>query len=157
MKSGWQTELNAQFYRETEIVSLLLRATSWAAGSRAADAGASWEIGLAAKAGSGIADQVAGIDDRYRRARPCRACGDKACRSVAGRSAGARIRFVMALRRIEFESGRMIQAQIMFLKGPDLLPFATPSMRRSSSATPQVRELWDAMLAGHRRQLTQPG
>ena len=29
MKAGWQTELNAQFYRESEIVSLLLRATSW--------------------------------------------------------------------------------------------------------------------------------
>src|SRR5260370_12708075 len=29
MKASWQTELNAQFYRETEIVSLLLRSTSW--------------------------------------------------------------------------------------------------------------------------------
>ena len=28
-KAGWQTELNAQLYRETEIVSLLMRATSW--------------------------------------------------------------------------------------------------------------------------------
>ena len=27
MNAAWQTELNAQFYRETEIVSLLLRAT----------------------------------------------------------------------------------------------------------------------------------
>ena len=29
LKAGWQTELNAQLHRETEIVSLLLRATSW--------------------------------------------------------------------------------------------------------------------------------
>jgi hypothetical protein len=28
LESAWQTELNAQFYRETELVSLLLRATS---------------------------------------------------------------------------------------------------------------------------------
>src|SRR5689334_23713034 len=30
MKAGWQTELNAQLYREGETVSLLMRATSWA-------------------------------------------------------------------------------------------------------------------------------
>src|ERR1700750_2909811 len=29
LKAGWHTELNTQFYREAEIVSLLLRATSW--------------------------------------------------------------------------------------------------------------------------------
>ena len=29
LESAWQTELNAQFYRESEIVSLLLRATTW--------------------------------------------------------------------------------------------------------------------------------
>jgi hypothetical protein len=30
--------------------------------------------------------------------------------------------FVIALRRIEFESGRLLQAQILFLKSPDLSP-----------------------------------
>ncbi|MGY4422492.1 hypothetical protein ACVWY2_004941 [Bradyrhizobium sp. JR6.1] len=29
LESAWQTELNAQFYHEAEIVSLLLRATTW--------------------------------------------------------------------------------------------------------------------------------
>ena len=29
LDAAWQTELNAQLYRESEIVSLLLRATSW--------------------------------------------------------------------------------------------------------------------------------
>ena len=28
----------------------------------------------------------------------------------------------MALRRIEFENGRLLQAQILFLKGPELAP-----------------------------------
>ena len=28
-KAAWHTELNSQLYRESEIVSLLLRATSW--------------------------------------------------------------------------------------------------------------------------------
>jgi hypothetical protein len=31
--------------------------------------------------------------------------------------------FVMALRRIEFENGRLLQAQILFLKDPELVPF----------------------------------
>ena len=31
--------------------------------------------------------------------------------------------FALALRRIEFESNRLIQAQILFLKSADLLPF----------------------------------
>ncbi|MBR0795022.1 hypothetical protein JQ615_06455 [Bradyrhizobium jicamae] len=30
IKARWQTELNAQFYREAETVSLLMRATCWA-------------------------------------------------------------------------------------------------------------------------------
>ena len=30
LRFGWETELHAQFYRETEIVSLLMHATSWA-------------------------------------------------------------------------------------------------------------------------------
>src|SRR5258708_19791604 len=29
LKAGWQTEVNAQLHRETEIVSLLMRATAW--------------------------------------------------------------------------------------------------------------------------------
>ena len=28
-EAAWQTELNAQLYRESEIVSLLQRATAW--------------------------------------------------------------------------------------------------------------------------------
>jgi len=29
LSAGWQTELNAQFHREMEFVSLLMRATAW--------------------------------------------------------------------------------------------------------------------------------
>ena len=29
IEAAWQTELNAQFYRESEIISLLQRTTSW--------------------------------------------------------------------------------------------------------------------------------
>ena len=43
LESAWQTELNAQFYRETEIVSLLMRATSWVARPCLGLYGSSWE------------------------------------------------------------------------------------------------------------------
>src|SRR6267142_2617967 len=43
LKAGWQTELNAQLHRETEIVSLLLRATSWVPDVALGYMAASWE------------------------------------------------------------------------------------------------------------------
>jgi hypothetical protein len=52
----------------------------------------------------------------------------------------------MALRRIEFESGRLMQAQVMFLKGQDLLPFRDAVSAAVEQRHEQVRELWDTML-----------
>ncbi len=54
--------------------------------------------------------------------------------------------FVMALRRIEFESGRMMQAQILFLKGQDLLPHRDAIEAAVEQRHRQVRNRWDAML-----------
>jgi hypothetical protein len=56
--------------------------------------------------------------------------------------------FVMALRRIEFESGRIMQGQIIFLKGDDLLPFRDTVSAAVESRHLQVRKLWTEMLAG---------
>jgi hypothetical protein len=56
--------------------------------------------------------------------------------------------FVMALRRIEFESGRLIQAQILFLKGQDLLPYRDAVNAAVERRHQQVRALWSAMLSG---------
>ena len=56
--------------------------------------------------------------------------------------------FVMALRRIEFESGRTIQAQIIFLKGQDLLPHREAVSAAVESRHAQVRKLWTELLAG---------
>ena len=53
MKAGWQTELNAQLYREAEIVSLMLRATSWAFDPELVMSSASWEAGWLPKPLSG--------------------------------------------------------------------------------------------------------
>jgi hypothetical protein len=54
----------------------------------------------------------------------------------------------MALRKIELESNRLIQAQILFLKSADLLPFRSAVNTTVESRHAQVRKLWDDMLSG---------
>jgi hypothetical protein len=54
--------------------------------------------------------------------------------------------FAVALRRIEFESARLMQAQILFLKDPALLPLRNVVNAAVEGRHSQVRELWRAML-----------
>ena len=56
-ESAWQTELNAQFYRESEIVSLLLRATTWVPDLAVGYMAASWETAWFPRPVDGIVDQ----------------------------------------------------------------------------------------------------
>jgi hypothetical protein len=56
--------------------------------------------------------------------------------------------FAQALRKIEFESNRLIQAQILFLKSADLLPFHSAVNTAVESRHAQVRKLLDDMLSG---------
>jgi hypothetical protein len=56
----------------------------------------------------------------------------------------------MALRRIEFESGPIMQAQIIFLKGQDLLPYRGGVNAAVESRHLQVRTL-DRDAGWHRR------
>lgn len=147
MKAGWQTELNSQFYRESEMVSLMLRATSWVVDPELLMLTASWEAAWLPKPASGLDDRIlaSSIDIAalghavHGAIRPAALLPDKA---------PAEDPFVMALRRVEFESGRMIQAQILFLKGQDLLPYRDAVNAAVDARHRQVRELWDAMLRG---------
>jgi hypothetical protein len=147
MKAGWQTELNAQLYREAEIVSLMLRATSWVFDPELMMLCASWEAAWLPKPLGGISDNllaltidIAALGHAVHAAmRPGALLPDHA-------SAGDP--FVMALRRIEFESGRTIQAQIIFLKGQDLLPYRDAVSAAVEGRHAQVRKLWTEMLAG---------
>jgi hypothetical protein len=147
MKAGWQTELNAQFYRESEIVSLLLRTTSWVVDPELLMFAASWEAAWLPKPVNGPSDRLlastidlAALGHAVHGAiRPAALLPDKAL---------AEDPFVMALRRIEFESGRMIQAQILFLKGQDLLPHRDAVNTAVGERHRQVRALWDTMLRG---------
>src|SRR5690242_16945080 len=57
LDSAWQTELNAQFYREAEIVSLLMRATAWVPDLAVGYMAASWEMAWLPAPAEGIADR----------------------------------------------------------------------------------------------------
>lgn len=147
MKAAWQTELNAQFYRESEIVSLMLRATSWVVDPELLMLSASWEAGWLPKAPTGLPDpflartiDIAALGHAVHAAiRPAALLPDKVL---------AEDPFVMALRRIEFESGRMLQAQILFLKSQELLPHRDAVSAAVESRHAQVRKLWTEMLGG---------
>ena len=121
-KAAWHAELNSQLYRESEIVSLLLRATSWAPDPELMLSASIVGSRLAAQANRRHRRPRAGIHHRHSCAWPCPACRHTA----RGTATGIRAMldpFALALRKIEFESGRLMQAQIMFLKSADLLPF----------------------------------
>ena len=145
MKTGWQTELNAQLYREAETVSLLMRATFWVPDPDLLLLVPSWEAAWLPNPVPEIADvtMASTIDTAalghavHAAIRPAALLPDKASSEDP---------FVMALRRIEFENGRLIQAQILFLKGQDLLPFRDAVNAAVEQRHAQVRELWDAML-----------
>jgi hypothetical protein len=147
MKGGWQTELNAQFYREAEIVSLMLRATSWVFDPELLMLSACWEAAWLPRRVTEIADRtlaltidIAALGHAvHATIRPAALLPEKAL---------AEDPFVMALRRIEFENGRIMQAQIIFLKGQDLMPYREAVSAAVEWRHRQVRDLWDAMLSG---------
>jgi hypothetical protein len=146
-RGGWQTELNAQFHRETEIVSLLLRATSWVPDFGLPYHALTWEAAWLPK-------QVSGVDDqRLALTIDLAALGHAVHGAIRPAAllpveALAEDPFVMALRRIEFESSRLIQAQILFLKGDELKPLRDAVMAAVVARHQQVRKLWQELLEG---------
>jgi len=145
--AGWQTELNAQLYRATETVSLLIRATAWTPDFSLPTLMWSWEAAWLPKVPAGVNDQRVGMTidiaafghALHGAIRPA---------ALLPVEAAAADPFVVALRRIEFESSRLIQAEIRFLKSDDL-----SSLREAVSAAVeqrhrQVGTLWADLLAG---------
>jgi hypothetical protein len=145
LESAWQTELNAQFYRETEIVSLLLRATTWVPEFALGYMAASWETAWFPTPIDGIADRPLALavglatlaHAVHASIRPA---------TLLPVQANAKDPFVVALRRIEFESGRLLQAQILFLKGPELVPFRDAVSSALERRHTEIRKLWTEAL-----------
>ncbi len=145
--AGWQTETNAQLYREAETVSLLLRATSWVSDLTLPLLLPSWEMAWLPKPLDGIPDRIQGLTiDITALAHAIHATIRPAALLPADTS--AHDPFAMALRRIEFESGLLIQAQILFLKSADLLPFRAAVNLALETRHQQVRKSWIEMLEG---------
>ncbi|MBR0871400.1 hypothetical protein JQ633_13620 [Bradyrhizobium tropiciagri] len=145
--AGWQTELNAQLHREMEVVSLLMRATSWAPDPAAPYHALTWETAWLSQPVSGIADQ------RLATTVDIAALGHAAHgvirpAAILPVEASSDDPFVTALRRIEFESSRLIQAQIHFLKSDHLKPFRDSVSAAVGDRHRQVRKLWEDVLAG---------
>ena len=147
LESAWQTEMNAQVYREAEIVSLLLRATSWVPDLALGYMAASWEAAWfpapveaipnpALAMSAGLATLAHAVHAGIRPA------------ALLPVDANANDPFVMALRRIEFESGRLLQAQILLLKGADLAPFRNAVSATLERRQAEIGTLWRDALAG---------
>jgi hypothetical protein len=147
LESAWQTELNAQFYNESEIVSLLLRATSWVPDFPLGYMAASWETAWFPASVEGVPDHSLALAVDLATLAHAVHAGIRPA-ALLPLEANANDPFVMALRRVEFESGRLLQAQIMFLKGESLVPFrdaVSAALERRHAA---VRKLWREMLLG---------
>lgn len=144
---AWHAELNAQAFREAEVLSLMLRATRWVPDLELAILWPSWEAAWLLNPVPDIADQSrAWIVDLsalghaiHGAIRPAALLPEDASREDL---------FAEALRRTEFESGRLIQAQILFLKSPELAPLREPINAAVDRRHAQVRRLWRDMLAG---------
>jgi hypothetical protein len=145
MNAGWQTELNAQFHRETEIVSLLMRATAWVPDFTLPYMALTWEAAWLPKPVAGVTDQrqampidIAALGHAVHGAiRPA---------ALLPVEASAEDPFVVALRRIEFESSRLIQAQIHFLRSDDLKPVRDAVSTAVEGRHRQVGKLWAKLL-----------
>lgn len=145
--AAWRTELNTQLYRESEFVSLLLRATSWTLDPELMLLVPLWEAAWLPKPIEGIPEraQALTIDTAalghalHGAIRPA---------ALLPESAPVLDPFALALRKIEVESNRLIQPQILFLKSADLLPFRGAVNAAVESRHAQVRRLWDDMLSG---------
>jgi hypothetical protein len=147
LESGWQTELNAQLYRESEIISLLLRATSWVPDLTLGYMAASWETVWFPVPTEGIADQTLATAAGLATLAHAVHAGIRPA-ALLPVEANANDPFVMALRRIEFESGRLLQAQILFLKGAELVPFRNAVSAALERRHAEIGKLWAEALEG---------
>jgi hypothetical protein len=147
LESAWQTELNAQVYREAEIVALLMRATSWIPDLALGSMAVSWETAWFPTPIEGIPDRSLAMAAGLATVAHAVHAGIRPA-ALLPMHANANDPFVMALRRIEFENGRLLQAQILFLKGPELVPFRSIVSSALERRHGEIRKLWGEALEG---------
>jgi len=142
---GWQLEMHVQYCREMEILSLLARATSWTADPMLPLLAWSWEAAWLPRPAEGIAemreamlvDMAAFGHALHGALRPAALLPEDA-REIDP--------FAMAMRRLELESGRLMQGQTLFLKGARFHGARAAVNAAVERRHVQVRALWDVML-----------
>jgi hypothetical protein len=129
----------------------MMRATAWVADFELAPLCLSWEMAWLPNPVEGVADWSQGLlIDLAALAHAIHAAIRPA--ALLPVEANAQDPFVLALRRIEFESSRLIQAQILFLKGSEFVPIRDCVNTAVERRHQQVRDLWEAMLRSIRVQ-----
>lgn len=141
----WQLELHSQFCREMEILSLLTRATFWVPDPTLMLHLWQWEAAWMPKPGKMVGDTYHSLLVDMAAFGHALHAGIRPA-ALLPESVAPMDPFVLALRRIEFESGRLLQAQILFLKGPELLSARDEVADAVERRHDQVREHWIAML-----------
>ena len=145
LSEPWQVELHAQYCRELEILSLLARATSWVPDPQLAFLLWRWEQTWLPRPMPGAADHMHGLLVDMAALGHAIHAGVRPA-ALLPEDAAPLDPFVQAMRRIEFESGRLLQAQIVFLKGPQLRDVRDAVAGAVERRHEEVRELWTSML-----------
>jgi hypothetical protein len=147
LHGSWQVELHAQYCREMEILSLLVRATTWTPDPPLFYLTWQWEAAWLPSPAAGTPDRSQGFLIDVAAFGHALHAGIRPA-ALLPEDADPEDPFVLALRRIEFESGRLMQAQILFLKGPQLLSVRDAVAAAVERRHAQIRELWTTMLKG---------
>lgn len=147
LQNSAQVEMHAQFCRQIEFLSMLARATSWVPDPMLPMLLWQWETAWWPRPALCVADwtQARMID---------LAAFNHALHAVIRPAAllpeaiDAMDPFAQAMRHIEFESGRLMQAQIIFLKSPQFHHVRNEVAAAVERRHEQVREHLSAMLLG---------
>ena len=147
LQNGMQVEMHAQCCRQIEFLSMLARATSWVPDPMLPMLFWQWEAAWWPRPAECVADgtQARMID---------LAAFNHALHAVIRPAAllpetvDAMDPFVQAMRHIEFESGRLMQAQIVFLKSPQFHHVRDEVAAAVERRHEQMREHLSSMLLG---------
>ena len=140
-----EIELHQQLSRELELVSLLTLVTAWQPDPALAGCFWRWELAW-------LPQPVEGLPDGEARGVDAAAFGyalHTAMRPATLLPPGvpAADPFAAALRRMEVESSRTMQAQLRYLKSPNLAPAREAISAAVERRHAQMRELWTEVLA----------
>jgi hypothetical protein len=145
LHDGSQVELHAQFCQEVQILSLLIRATSWVPDPMLPFLVWQWEAAWLPKPTDVASDQLQGLLIDFAAFGHALHGGIRPA-ALLPEGVAPMDPFVLAMRHIELENGRLMQAQILFLKGQQLLSDAVAAALELRHT--QLRELWTSMLQG---------